>query len=240
MNVDAPPQSSPPPRASSPTAIVAAPDRSSEDLALDAGRHPVELLEFFELKPGMKVGELGAGGGYTTELIARAVAPGGTVYGQNARFFLERFAEKPWSERLSKPVMKSVVRLDREFDDPFPESVRSLDAVVSILVYHDTVWLKYDRERMNHAVFESLRPGGAYFVVDHSARIGSGLEDAQTLHRIDEKYLRDEVLKAGFLLAKEGDFLRNPADTRDWNASPKGAAERRGKSDRFVLKFVKP
>jgi predicted methyltransferase len=188
----------------------------------------------------MRVAELGAGGGYTTELLARAVAPNGTVYGQNSRFVLERFAEQPWSARLAKPVMKSVVRLDREFDDPFPESVRGLDAVMSILVYHDTVWLKYDRDRMNRAVFDALRSGGAYFIVDHSGRPGTGVEEAQTLHRIEEKVLRDEVMKAGFLMAKEGDFLRNPGDTRDWNASPKSAAERRGKSDRFVLKFVKP
>ena len=221
-------------------AVVSALDRSEEDRHLDAGRHPVELLEFLELRPGMRVLELGSGTGYTTELLARAVAPNGVVYGQNAKFMLDRFAEGPWSHRLTKPIMKSVVRLDRDFDDPVPNTVKDLDAAISILVYHDTVWLKYDRQRMNRAVYDALRTGGIYVVIDHSARPASGLDDVQTLHRIDERAVREEVLAAGFRLSKEADFLRNPADSRDWNASPKEAAERRGSSDRFALKFVKP
>ena len=221
-------------------AIVDAGDRSADDRALDNGRHPAELLKFFDLRPGMKVAEISSGGGYTTELLARAVAPNGVVYGQNSKFILERFAEKPWSERLAKPVMKNVVRVDREFDDPIPPEAKELDAVVDVLFYHDTVWQKTDRARMNQSVFNALRKGGAYFIVDHSGRPGTGTSETQTLHRIEEKVVRDEVLKAGFQLAAEGDFLRNPADTRDWNASPRVAGDKRGTSDRFVLKFVKP
>ena len=220
--------------------LVAAPDRSEADRALDAGRHPAELLAFFGISSGMRVAELGAGGGYTTELLARAVAPGGVVYGQNSPTVLQRFAEKPWSERLARPVMKDVVRVDREFDDPLPSEARDLDAVFMVLVYHDTVWMKVDRARMNHAVFQALKPGGIYALVDHSARPGTGLGDVQTLHRIDEATLRKEIETAGFQLAKDADFLRNPEDTRDWNDSPKTAGERRGTSDRFVLEFVKP
>src|SRR5262245_495536 len=85
-------------------AVVAAPDRSEADRALDAGRFPAEMLTFFGIRPGMRVAELGAGGGYTTELLARAVGPTGRVYGQNPKVVLEKFAEKPWSERLAKPV----------------------------------------------------------------------------------------------------------------------------------------
>jgi predicted methyltransferase len=215
-------------------------DRSAEDRALDNGRRPSELLKFFDLRPGMKVAEISSGGGYTTELLARVVAPNGVVYGQNSKFILERFAEKPWSERLKKPVMKNVVRVDREFDDPLPPEAKELDAVVDVLFYHDTVWQKTDRTRMNQSVYNALRKGGAYFIIDHSGRPGTGTSETQTLHRIEEQVVREEVLKAGFQLAAEGDFLRNPADTRDWNASPRAAAEKRGTSDRFVLKFVKP
>jgi predicted methyltransferase len=221
-------------------AIVDAPDRSPEDRALDAGRHPLELLQFLGLGPGMKVGEVAAGGGYTSELLARTVAPDGVVYGQNSKFILERFAEKPWSERLKKPVMKNVVRVDSEFSEPFPDTIHDLDAVIDVLFYHDTVWQKADRERMNRTIFRALRSGGQYVVVDHSARPGSGLNDVETLHRIEESVLKDEVLKAGFQLARSADFLRSPADTRDWSASPRVAGERRGTSDRFVLGFVKP
>ena len=220
--------------------IVAASDRSAEDRALDGGRKPVELLEFAGVGPGQRVAELQAGGGYTAELLARSVGPNGRVYGQNSPFVLQRFAEKPWSERLLKPVMANVTRVDRELEDPLPPDATGLDAVLMVLFYHDAVWQKVDRVRMIAAVFRALRPGGAYVIVDHSARAGSGLADTETLHRIDEPALKAEVQAAGFRLAAEADFLRNPADTRDWSTSPRVVGERRGTSDRFVLKFVKP
>jgi predicted methyltransferase len=221
-------------------AAVDAPDRSEKDRVLDAGRHPAELLAFAAIAPGMHVAELWAGLGYTTELLARTVGPSGVVYGQNSKFVLERFAEKPWSERLATPALKNVVRVDREADDPLPPEAKGLDAVFIVLVYHDTVWLGADRDKMNRAVFAALKPGGEYIVVDHSAKDGSGADSAKTLHRIDERFVTDEVTKAGFRLAAKADFLRNPSDPRDWNDSPSAAADRRGKSDRFVLKFVKP
>ncbi|MRG90369.1 class I SAM-dependent methyltransferase [Polyangium spumosum] len=221
-------------------AVVAAPDRAEADRALDAGRKPAELLAFLDIRPGMKVAEIAAGGGYTAELLARAVGETGKVYGSNSKFILERFAEKPWAERLQKPVMKNVVRVDREFDDPLPPEAKDLDAVVMVLFYHDTVWMKTDRDKMNKNIFNALRSGGVYGIVDHSAKAGAGTSEAQTTHRIEEKVLREEVERAGFKLAGEASFLRNEKDTRDWNASPMKAGEMRGTSDRFVLKFVKP
>ena len=219
---------------------VAAPDRSAEDRALDAGRKPDLTLSFFGIAPGMRVAELGSGMGYTSELLARVVGPTGKVYGQNIKLFLERFAEKPWSERLKKPVMANVVRADRELEDPLPPDAKDLDAVLCILIYHDTVWLGADRARMNHAVFAALKPGGVYGIVDHSGRDGTGTSEVQTLHRIEEKVVKEEIERAGFVLDAEADFLKNPADTRDWSASPRTAGERRGTSDRFVLRFKKP
>ncbi len=221
-------------------AVVAAPDRADADRALDAGRKPAELLAFLDIRPGQRVAEIASGAGYTAELLARAVGPTGKVYASNSKFILERFAEKPWAERLQKPVMKNVVRADREFDDPLPAEAKDLDAVVMVLFYHDTVWMKTDRDRMNKNIFNALRSGGVYGIVDHSAKAGSGTTEAQTTHRIEEKALREEVEKAGFKLAGEANFLRNEKDTRDWNASPMKAGEMRGTSDRFVLKFVKP
>jgi predicted methyltransferase len=221
-------------------AIVDAPDRSEDDRKLDRGRHPGETLAFFGIAPGMKVAELMAGGGYTAELLARAVGPTGVVYGQNSKWVLERFAEKPWSARLAKTVMKNVVRVDRDVEDPLPPEAKNLDAVFMVLFYHDTVWQKVDRDRMNRAIFQALKPGGIFAIVDHSGRPGTGTTETQTFHRIDEKVVREELERAGFKLAGEASFMRNPADTRDWNDSPREAGERRGTSDRFVLKFVKP
>jgi predicted methyltransferase len=217
-----------------------APDRSEDDNKLDAGRKADELLSFFGIAPGMRVAELGAGGGYTAELLARVVGDKGRVYGQNSKFLLERFAEKPWSERLKKPVMANVTRVDREFDDPLPPDAKALDVVLLVLFYHDTVWLKTDRDKMNRAIFSALKPGGVYGVVDHSAREGAGVTEAESLHRIEERVVREEVARAGFVLDAESSLLESAADTRDWNASPRMAAERRGTSDRFVLRFKKP
>ena len=115
-------------------------------------------------------------------------------------------------------------------------------AVFIVLFYHDTVWLGADRGRMNAAVFRALKPGGVFAIVDHSAKPGAGVSEAQTLHRIEEATLRKEVEAAGFKLAASSDLLRNPADTRDWNADPTGGGVP-GKvhsQDRFALKFVKP
>jgi predicted methyltransferase len=222
-------------------AAVDATDRSADDRALDAGRKPKELLSFCKVAAGTKVAELGAGGGYTAELLARTVGASGKVYGQNNKFFLERFAEKPWSERLKKPVNAGIVRVDREFDEPLPPELKgTLDTVLLVLLYHDTVWLKTDRVKMNANVLGSLKPGGHFCVVDHSAKPGSGTTVAEKLHRIDEKVVVDEVSKAGFVLVDQSPMLRHPSDTRDWNASPRQAAEKRGTSDRFVLRFQKP
>jgi predicted methyltransferase len=234
------PPSSPGPDVSVIRAALGAPDRSPEDVALDAGRHPAELVALAGVGAGQRVAELQAGGGYTAEVLARVVGPNGKVYGQNSRFVLERFAAKPWGDRLAKPINANVVRVDRELDDPLPPEASGLDAVFLVLFYHDAVWQKVDRARMNAAILKALRPGGVFLVVDHSARAGSGVADCETLHRIDEAVVREEIQRAGFRLEAEGNFLRNAGDPRDWNASPRSAGERRGTSDRFVLKFVKP
>lgn len=221
-------------------AVVEAPDRDEADRKLDAGRHPAEMLTFFDVRPGQKVADLAGGGGYTTELLARAVGPKGVVYSQNNQMIVDRFAGEPWTARLAKPVNKNVVKVIREFDDPLPPEATDLDAVFDVLFYHDTVWLKADRAKMNAAIFRALKPGGIYAIIDHSGRAGTGTTETDTIHRIEESAVRKEILAAGFVLPEEADFLRNPADTRDWNANPVASGPKRGTSDRFVLKFVKP
>ena len=221
-------------------AAVDAPDRTDDDRKLDRGRKPAEFLAFIGVRPGMRVAELGAGRGYTTELLARVVGPSGVVFAQNAPAMLQRIGDQPWVERLARPANQRVVRVDRPFDDPLPPEATNLDLVLINALYHDTVWLKVDRAKMNAQVFAALRSGGHYVVSDSSAKAGTRDADAERLHRIDEQLVRDEVLAAGFKLESESPLLRNPNDARDWNASPRAAGERRGTSDRFLLKFVKP
>ena len=221
--------------------VVSAPDRSAADKDLDPGRKPAEMLDFLDVRPGMKVEDLGAGGGYTTELIARSVGPSGAVYMQNDPRWLS-FLKDALAERFTHPAMKDVVRAEIPFDDPVPPEAKNLDLVVMNVIYHDIVNMPVDRARMNKIIFNALRPGGAYVVIDSSAKDGSGLSATQTLHRIDESVVKEEVQTAGFRLASEGTFLRNPDDPRDWNASPNAAAKlgKRGQSDRFALKFIRP
>lgn len=221
-------------------AAVDAPDRAEEDKKLDAGRKPDMLLAFAGIEPGMKVADLVAGGGYTTELLARAVGPSGAVYSQNPNLIVEKFAAKPWTERLAKPVNKQVSKVTREMDEPLPPEAKDLDVVVMVLFYHDTFWMNVDQAKMNAAVFKALKPGGKYIIVDHSGRAGTGTTEVKTLHRIEESVVRKNLADAGFRLASEGTFLKNPADTLDWSASPSAAGEKRGTSDRFVLAYVKP
>ena len=221
-------------------AIVAASDRDAEDRKLDGGREPAEMLTFYGIEPGMKVAELAAGTGYTTEILARAVGPTGVVYSQNNAMIVETFAGEGWNARLAKPVNAKVVNVVREFDDPLPPEATDLDAVFVVLTYHDLYWFGVDRAKMNAAVLRALKPGGLYAIIDHSGRPGTGASEVKTVHRIEEKELRADVEKAGFKLARAADFLRNPRDERDWNPSPSTAGERRGSSDRFVLAFVKP
>jgi predicted methyltransferase len=222
-------------------AVVDAPDRSEADRKLDPGRRPGEMLEFLDVKPGMKVLDVGAGPGYTTELIARAVTPGGMVYMQNDPRWMP-FLKDAVAERFTHPAMQGTLRAEVPFDDPVPPQAKELDLVVINVIYHDVVNMPVDRARMNKLIFDALRPGGAYVVIDSSAKDGTGLSETNTLHRIDETVVRDEVQKAGFRLDRQSSFLRNPSDPRDWNASPAAAAKlgKRGTSDRFALKFVKP
>jgi predicted methyltransferase len=220
-------------------AVVDASDRTDADRQLDDGRHPGELLTYLALVPGMRAAELVAGTGYTTELLARTVGPKGRVWAENPAAFL-KFVGEPFKERLAGPALKNVIRSDLPLESPLPPDAKNLDAVLSVLVYHDTVWLGVDRDRMNKAVFDALKKGGEYVIVDHSAAPGHGVDDVKTLHRIEEDTVEREVLRAGFQAAGGANFLRNSADSRDWNDSPKAAADKRGTSDRFVLKFVRP
>ena len=218
---------------------VNSPDRPAADKDLDAGRHPEQILAFFGIAPGMKVADLWAGGGYTTDLLARTVGPSGKVYSQNGSF-PPRFkkAEEAWKARLKEPRLGNVVELEKPFehpDDILPVAPESLDAVIIDMNYHDMVGRGYDRSRINAAVFKALKPGGIYGIIDNSAQPGSGARDVSTLHRIDEAFEVSEIKKAGFKLAAVSNVLRNPRDDRTWFIM-----KHRGEQDRFVLKFIKP
>jgi predicted methyltransferase len=219
--------------------IVGAVDRTPKDHELDVGRKPIETLKFFDLKPGMHVADLGAGAGYTTELVARSVGPTGKVFAQDSPDWDGAWLKKAWGERLPKPVMANTTHFMRQWDAPLPPEATNLDEVTFVCAYHDVLAEKIDQHKLDAAVFAALKPGGTFVIIDNSAKDGTGAADAEKLHRIDEKLVRADLEQAGFKLVAEADFLRNPADGRDWNADP-GADPRTHTQDRFVLKYKKP
>jgi predicted methyltransferase len=215
-------------------ALLAAPDRTAADRENDKRRDPTDMLTFIQPRPGMKILDMGAGAGYSTELMARAAGPTGMVWGQNPPDQFEG-ARRAFDERAKSAAMKSAAQDVRPFDDPVPPGVRDLDLVTFLFFYHDTTYLPVDRALMNKRLFDALKPGGILAIADYSARPGDGVTAGRSLHRIDEETVKREVEAAGFKLVGEGDFLRHPEDKRDTLSSRATMPV-----DEFILKFEKP
>lgn len=216
---------------------LAAEGRPAEDRDRDEGRKPGQVLAFLGIEPGDRVAELMSGKGWYVEILSRVVGPKGQVFAHNSPFVLERFAEGALSTRLKNPDLANVTRINADLDKmKLPDG---LDAVMIVLFYHDTYWQKVDRAKMNAEVFASLKPGGVYGIIDHSAEPGSGDRDVYTLHRVDEALVKQEILAAGFVLDGESDLLANPKDTRDYNVF-RDVRTNRDNTDRFILRFKKP
>jgi len=268
-------QQSPPPLTKEQIAeIVASPDRSAADRTNDLRRKPEQMLVFIGIRPGINALDLSAAGGYTTELLARAIGPSGMVYGQSRPRDPSQAPTPPAApEGNSHPTAASaatpaatpappagaprpspdaleargsalrsadikaapIAVVVRPFEDPIPPELSAFDLVTLMFNYHDLGHLGVDRAAMNRAVFQALKRGGFYVIADHSGRPGTGISEAGTLHRVEEAFLRKEVEAAGFKLAAEGNFLRNPKDPRDKNTPDPPQPK-----DEFVLKFVKP
>jgi predicted methyltransferase len=250
-------------------AIVAGPDRTAADRTNDKRRHPEDILGFVAITPGITALDISSGGGYTTELLARAIGPTGKVYGQSRPRPAAPPPRPANPEGNSNPTVKAepapppagprpspaaladrssrltanniatapIVAVVRPFEDPAPAELADgkLDLVTLMFNYHDLGFLQVDRAAMNKAVFKALKPGGFFVIGDHSGRPGTGISESGTLHRIEEAFLRKEVEAAGFKLAAEGTFLRNPNDPRDKNTPDPPMPK-----DEFFLKFVKP
>jgi len=230
-------------------AIIASPDRSDADRENDKRRKPAQILGFIGVRPGMVALDVVAGGGYTTELLARAIGPTGMVYGQarprdpntpppaGARPPGSAVADRDAKLRSANAAAAPITVALQPLIDPAPAALAQakLDVVTLMFNYHDLGFLGEGRAQMNRSIFAALKPGGYYVIADHSGRPGTGISESTTLHRIEEAFLRSEVEAAGFKLVASGSFLRNPADPRD-KETPDPAQPK----DEFILKFVKP
>ena len=217
--------------------IIAAPDRSEADRTNDIRRKAVQLLAFIDARRGMRALDISAGGGYTSELLARSIGPAGRVWSQIPLAAKDGPGGQRLAPRMTMPPMRNASMVVRPFDDPIPPEITpgSLDRVTLMFNYHDLGHMNVDRARMNRALFAALKRGGNLVITDHAGRAGTGISESNTLHRIEEAFLRGEVEGAGFRLIEEGQFLRNPGDPRT-----EPTARPAQPNDDFVLKFQKP
>jgi predicted methyltransferase len=220
--------------------VVGNADRPDADKQRDANRKPAETLAFLGVHPGEQVAELLPGGGYFTRLFSNAVGPTGHVYA----LVPERPANAPADmPDLAGPV--KAIAADPNFVNVSvvvaPISKLAAPAPVDLVFtsqnYHDLHNFPIDIPGFNKLVFNSLKPGGLYVVLDHSAQAGSGFRDTRTLHRIDADALKQEVMAAGFEFVGSSAVLANPADPRTAVVFDPGI---RGKTDQFILKFRRP
>jgi len=222
-------QAADPPDAERYAKVVADPVRTDQDHKMDASRHPAEFLPFTQAKPGMMALDVSAGAGYTSQLIALAVAPNGKLWAQAQRI------GPSLTKRMADHPQPNLIVVERPFEDPVPPDAPPLDLITIVNNYHDISYLPVDRAKMNARLFASLKPGGHLVIVDHSARSGTGISDGKTLHRIDEAVVRDELKAAGFVLEAEGQFLRNTNDSRTESSN-----DPKEPTDKFALRFVRP
>jgi len=210
-------------------AVIANPIRTDQDRRMDASRDPAQFLPFTGVKPGMMVLDVSAGAGYTSQVLALSVAPNGKLWAQR---------EQPGTaltQRLADHPQANFIPVYRPFEDPVPPDAPKLDLITIVNNYHDITYMSVDRAKMNQRLFAALKPGGHLVIVDHSAKPGTGTSVGKTLHRIDEAVVVSELKAAGFELEAEGQFLRNPGDTRDFSSG-----DGRMATDKFALRFVKP
>ena len=208
------------------------PARKAEDRARDANRKPAELLTLAGIKPGDKVVEIASFGQYFTTLLSDVVGPKGTIYMYDLPYTEARAGEASRKFVAEHPNSKYEIVDYNKIQLP-----QNVDAVVIVLYYHDLPINDIDTAAFNKRVLASLKPGGTYFIVDHNARPGSGMEDTKKLHRIDPKVIRDEVTSAGFELVQESKLLARQSDDHTQMVFSPGL---RGLTDQSIFVFRKP
>ena len=216
--------------------------RTDKDRARDEGRQPAEVLEFFGLQPGMKVLDMFAGGGYYTEIISYVVGPDGSVVSHSNEAY-KNFVGDEATQRYADGRLANVSILMAENNELVLPS-EEFDAITLVLAYHDFYyaapndgWPKINGPRLLAELYKGLKPGGVLGVVDHVAEAGSPRETGGTLHRIDPAIVVAEMKMAGFRLDGESSVLRNPEDDHLLHMANPAV---RGKTDRVMMRFVKP
>ena len=216
-------------------------ERSAADRERDLQRKPAEVLAFVGITPGMTVLDLFSGGGYYSEILGYVVGTEGRVYAHSNRAYIN-FVGDEFDARHAGGRLANVEVLMAENNELELEP-GSLDAVLMALSFHDlwhvdveNGWPAIDSDKLLAELYRGLRPGGVVGIIDHYATPGSPRETGDSLHRIDPAIVVEEMQAAGFRLDAQSDMLRNPDDDHEKVVF---APEVRGKTDRFVMRFVK-
>jgi predicted methyltransferase len=202
-----------------------------------------ELIRFARVDAGSTVIDVYPGDGDWTRLFSDIVGPEGRVYSfvpaevahfKNDPVGLMRALAKEPGRRNVEAVSADLVAM--------PAVTQPADVLWLHLFYHDlhTALMQArgaTAAEFNRAVYERLKPGGSYVIVDHAAAAGAGISDAQALHRIDPAFVREEVEASGFVLDEESTILANKDDP---HSSKVFDPSIKGDTDRFAYRFVKP
>jgi predicted methyltransferase len=223
------------------SAAVADPGRPAADTERDANRKPAETLLVAGIAPGQQIAELLPGGGYFTRIMSKAVGPSGHIYAlvpapspdapANTPDFAARI--KALAADPNYANVSVIVEPFAQLKTPVP-----VDMVWTSQNYHDLHnFPGLDVTVFNQMVFESLKHGGIYFILDHASQPGAGTSVTSTLHRIDPETVKREVLAAGFVFVGSSNLLHQPADPHTAKVFDPAI---RGRTDQFILKFRKP
>jgi len=212
---------------------IANPTRSKAERDADPHRLPAQTIAFAGVAPGMAVGELLPFYGYFTRLLSDVVGPKGKIYGiENINWSNTAFDKKLTGQRRNVFLQRTKWG---EFDLP-----EKIDLFWITQNYHDLHVAEYghvDIAAFNRRVFDALKPGGIYLVVDQAANPGATEDEISALHRIDRAQVISEVTAAGFTLVGESDALHHAND--DHTRSIFDVVVR-GQTDEFMLRFQRP
>lgn len=223
-------------------AAAAAPDRTPENVKLDAARKPAAVLQFLGLRPGMQVLDLFGANAYWAEITSPVVGPKGHVTVWEPTQFYREKTKQSFDNFASKHSNVSIV--SSPFEAPsLPKNYA--DFVILNDNYHDTYWQndKFGIPRMDpnaflKAVYASMKPGAVIGVIDHVANPNNDVRaTVDKYHRIDPNVVKADFKRAGFLLVGSSDILRNKTDPHNVEVHDPSI---KGKTDRFVFKFRKP
>jgi len=216
---------------------VADPSRPADDRKLDGDRKPAEVMNYAQVRPEETIAEYLPGGGYYTRMLSDVVGPNGRIHA------LETTTWGADNINAAEAIPGESGHVNVSVDlAPLGQFhlAEKVDLFWTSLNYHDLHIPKYasvDMMAFNKHVFDSLKPGGVYFIVDHAAPDGTGATLSPKLHRIDKATVVAEVTAVGFRLAGESDILHNPADDHTKVVFDPSI---RWHTDQFMLKFVRP